>query len=127
MKMAKMLGAATGLLLMASPALAEQTEGEIGYVKGSLGYDALVAGDNETALKQLEAAKHVGENDPARLINLGQAYVRIGRLGDAATMFMAAMNSNRSLDLVLADGSVIESRKAAEIALGNLNNRMASR
>ncbi len=127
MKMAKMLSVAGGLLLISAPAEAAEAEGEIGYSKGALGYDALVAGDNETALEQLKAADGVHENDPARLINIGQAYVRTGRTGDAAKMFMAAMNSNRSFDLLLADGSVMNSREAAKKALNGLNNRIASR
>ena len=127
MKMAKMLGFVTGLLIAATPALAEAPEGEIGYAKGSLGYDALVPGDNKTALAQLEAAEDVSANDPARLINLGQAYLRSGRTGDAAEMFMAAMNNNRSFDLVLADGTVINSRKAAKLALRKMNNTLAAR
>lgn len=127
MKMAKMLGIATGLFVISAPVLAAEADGEIGYSKGSLGYDALIAGDNQTALKQLEAANNVKENDPARLINLGQAYARMGQTGDAAKMFMAAMNSNRSFDLLLADGTVINSRQAAKLALNSLNNRLASR
>ncbi|QJB68653.1 hypothetical protein [Parasphingorhabdus halotolerans] len=127
MKMAKMLGFATGLLIATTPTLAEAPEGEIGYAKGSLGYDALVAGDNQTALAQLEAADGVSANDPARFINLGQAYLRIGRTGDAAKMFMAAINSNRSFDLILADGTVINSREAAKLALHKINNTLAAR
>ena len=120
-------GLAIGLLAMSSPAFAGQSEGEIGYSKGALGYEALVAGDNITAVKQLEAADRVHKDDPARLINLGQAYARTGRKGDAAQMFMAAMNSNRGFDLVLADGAVMDSREAARLALANLNGRLASR
>lgn len=127
MKMAKMLGFATGLLIAATPVLAGGPDGEIGYAKGSLGYDALVAGDNQTAIAQLEAAKDVSINDPARLINLGQAYLRTGRTGDAAKMFTAAMNNNRNFDLVLADGTVINSRKAAKLALRKMNNTLAAR
>ncbi|NVD27881.1 hypothetical protein HUO14_08195 [Parasphingorhabdus flavimaris] len=127
MKTAKMLGIATGFLLVATPALAETPSGEIGYAKGALGYDALVAGDNQTALTQLEAADGVSANDPARLINLGQAYKRVGRAGDAAQMFRAAMNSNRSFDLVLANGTVVNSRKAAKLALSEMNTSLAAR
>ena len=127
MKTAKMLGIATGFLLVATPALAETPSGEIGYAKGALGYDALVAGDNHTALTQLEAADGVSANDPARLINLGQAYKRVGRAGDAAQMFRAAMNSNRSFDLVLANGTVVNSRKAAKLALSEMNTALAVR
>lgn len=127
MKKATILAMAAGLVMTATPALAEPANGEIGYAKGSLAYDALMAGENEMAVEQLEKAKNVNANDPARLINLGQAYARTGRLGDAASMFMAALNSNRSLDLVLADGTVMNSRDAARIALRDLNNQMASR
>lgn len=126
MKTAKIVGIAAGLLLMGAPAFA-QDSGEIGYAKGALGYDALVAGQNELALKQLEAAEKVDANDPARLINLGQVYARMGRTGDAARMFMAAMQSDRNFDLVLADGKVVKSREAANLALQNLNSRFATR
>jgi Tfp pilus assembly protein PilF len=126
MKTAKIIGIAAGILLMGTPAIA-QDSGEIGYAKGALGYDALVAGQNELALQQLEAAEKVDANDPARLINLGQVYARMGRTGDAARMFTAAMQSNRSFDLVLANGAVINSRDAADQALQNLNNLFAVR
>lgn len=127
MKMAKILGAATGLLMVSAPALAAQAQGEIGYTQGSLGYDALMAGENEKAVKQLETAEGISENDPARLINLGQAYARTGRTGEAAEMFMTAINSKHSFALVLSDGTVIDSREAAKLALSSLNHRVASR
>ncbi len=124
MKNAKKIAFAMGLTMAASPALAQAQEGEIGYAKGALAYDALMAGDNQAAVARLESSKL---KDPAVMINLGQAYARTGRTGDAAKMFTAAMNSNRSFDLVLADGQVINSRKAAAIALDDLNGRLASR
>lgn len=126
MKTAKIIGIAAGMLMLGTPALA-QDSGEIGYAKGALGYDALVAGDNEIALQQLEAAVRVDANDPARLINLGQVYARMGRTGDAARMFMTAMQSDRNFDLVLANGDVVNSRDAADQALQNLNSRFAGR
>jgi hypothetical protein len=127
MKTAKMLGIAAGFFMTVTPVLAEAPEGEIGYAKGALGYDALVAGDVHTAIAQLEAADGVSAKDPAWLINLGQAYKRTGRTGEAARMFTAAMNSNRSFDLVLADGTVINSRTAAKLALHRMNNMLAAR
>ena len=127
MKMVKILGAAAGLLIVSAPALVAPAEGEIGYSQGTLGYDALMAGDNETAVKQLETAEGISENDPARLINLGQAYARTGRTGEAAEMFMTAINSKHSFALVLSDGTVIDSREAAKLALNNLNHRLATR
>ncbi len=124
MKNARIIAVAMGLTMAAVPAVAQTQEGEIGYDRGALAYDALMAGDNEAAVAKLESGKLT---DPAVMINLGQAYARTGRSGDAAKMFVAAMNSNRSFDLVLADGQVINSRKAAEMALNNLNGRLASR
>lgn len=124
MKMMKNIAIAAGLTMAALPVLAQAQEGEIGYAKGALAYDALMSGDNQTAIAKLESGKLY---DPAMMINLGQAYARTGRSGDAAKMFTAAMNSNRSFDLVLSDGQVINSRKAAQMALNNLNGRLASR
>ena len=126
MKTAKIVGFTVGILLMGTSAIA-QDSGELGYAKGALGYDALIAGQNELALQQLEAAKKVDANDPARLINLGQVYARMGRTGDAARMFMAAIHSDRNFDLVLADGTVVKSRDAADQALQNLNSQFAVR
>ncbi|NRD88632.1 hypothetical protein C8024_02855 [Sphingopyxis sp. BSNA05] len=108
-------------------AASAQPAGEIGYETGALGYDALVAGDNALALQQLEASEREHAKDPARLINLGQTYARLGRTGDAARMFMAARDSSRNFDLVLANGDVINSRDAAELALRNLNEQIARR
>lgn len=127
MKTSKILGLAVILSLAPAPVLAETPVGEIGYSKGSLGYDALMAGQNDMALAQLEAARDVDADDPARLINLGQAYARVGRTGDAARMFIAAMQSRRSFDLLLANGEVMNSRDAARMAFDNLNDRIASR
>ncbi|WP_108812449.1 hypothetical protein [Sphingorhabdus sp. Alg231-15] len=124
MKNAKIMAFAIGLTMTVSPALAQAQEGEIGYDRGALAYDALMAGDNKAAVAKLESGKLT---DPAVMINLGQAYARTGRSGDAAKMFVAAMSSNRSFDLVLADGQVMNSRKAAEMALNDLNGRLASR
>ena len=126
MKSAKMIGITAGILLMGTPAIA-QDSGEIGYAKGALGYDALVAGQNELALQQLEAAEKVDASDPARLINLGQVYARMGRTGDAARAFMTAMESDRNFELILADGTVINSRDAADQALQKLDNQFAGR
>ena len=121
MKTAKIIGITAGLMLMGAPALA-QDSGEIGYAKGALGYDAL-----EVALQQLEAAEKVDATDPACLINLGQVYARMGRTGDAARMFMAAMQGDRHFDLLLANGEVVDSRDAADQALQKLNSQFAGR
>ena len=101
--------------------------GEIGYAIGSLGYDALVAGDNERAINQILTSEKVSRNDPARLINLGQAYARTGRTLEAKQMFTAAIVSRDEVDLILADGRVMSSKEAARQALAKLQARVASR
>ncbi len=124
MKMGKNITVAVGLAMIAMPAMAQGPDSEIGYAKGALAYEALISGDNQVAVQTLENSRL---NDPAVMINLGQAYARTGRSGDAAKMFVAAMNSNRSFDLILSDGQIINSRNAAKIALKNLNGKVASR
>lgn len=104
-----------------------QASGEIGYSRGSLGYDALMAGDNSRAIVQIMANEKPSRNDPARLINLGQAYARTGRIAEAARLFQAAIQSRQQIDLILSDGSVVNSREAAKQALAKLQSRVASR
>jgi lipopolysaccharide biosynthesis regulator YciM len=112
----------------AGVAQSEQTSGgEIGYSRGSLGYDALIAGDNNRAIAQILADDKVSRNDPARLINLGQAYARTGRISEAAQLFTSVIKSQNELDLIMADGSVMTSKDAAKQALAKLQSRMASR
>lgn len=116
--------------LAATPALAETkplpltqapAQQEVGYDRGALAYEALMAGNNTAALAKLEAATGDEANDPARQINLGRAYARVGRFADAEKMFKAAATSREPLMLVLADGRVINSAAAARQALVQLN------
>lgn len=86
-------------------------------------YEALAAGQNAAAIQQLTASD---SSDAARLINLGTAYARTGKPLEAAAMYRAAAASPR-YDLELADGSTLDSRMAARIALARLNARMDTR
>lgn len=101
--------------------------GEIGYAKGALGYDALVAGDSERAIKQILSNDEFSRHDPARLINLGQAYVRTGRTSEAERLFTHAIQSRDEVDLILADGRVMSSKVVARQALSSLQSRVATR
>jgi Flp pilus assembly protein TadD len=103
------------------------TDGEIGYARGSLGYDALISGDNDRAIAQILADAKISRNDPARLINLGQAYARTGRTAEAAELFASVIKSRNEVDLILANGDVINSKDAAKKALAKLQSRIASR
>jgi uncharacterized protein HemY len=100
---------------------------EISYPKGSIGYEALMRGDNERAVSQIMANEQVSKHDPAKLLNLGRAYARMGMTGKASGYFKAAMQSRDSVDLVLADGRVMNSKDAAREAYANLQTRVAAR
>jgi Flp pilus assembly protein TadD len=113
---------------MVSAAHAEPTvTGEVAYPKGSIGYEALMRGDNERAVSQIMKSERVSMRDPAKLLNLGRAYVRLGRTDEAAAMFMAAMQTRDSVELVLADGTIMNSKEAARMAYAGLPQRLATR
>lgn len=118
--------AALGLSALSAPTLA-QNAGEIGYARGSLGYDAIVAGDLQTAEAQIENARDIDTADPARLINLGYIHMRTGRTQTAQRLFEAARDSARPVMLVLANGEVISSRDVATRALGRIAPSLAAR
>lgn len=114
--------------LMGVAAHAEPTMNiETAYPKGSIGYEALVKGDNERAVSQILTSAQVSRHDPAKLLNLGRAYARLGRMDEASALFNIVMQSRDSVDLVLADGSVMNSKDAARRAYARLQPRLATR
>jgi len=100
---------------------------EISYPKGSIGYEALMRGDNARAISQIITSEQVSKHDPAKLLNLGRAYARMGMTEQAAGYFKAAMQVRESVELVLADGRVMDSKVAARAAYANLQRRVATR
>ncbi len=100
---------------------------ETAYPKGSIGYEALVTGDNARAVSQILASAQVSRHDPAKLLNLGHAYARLGRMDEASALFTVVMQSRDSVDLVLADGRVMNSKEAARKAYARLQPRLATR
>ncbi|MFN3618826.1 tetratricopeptide repeat protein [Sphingorhabdus sp.] len=100
---------------------------EVAYPKGSIGYEALIRGDNERAVTEIMTSGLVSKHDPAKLLNLGRAYARMGRTDEAAQMFRTAMLSRENVELVLADGRVVNSKDVARQAYANLQTRMAAR
>lgn len=117
---------ALGLALLLVPASVMAQSG-FDPVSLDVAYPALAAGQNRDAINQLLADKSIDANDPSRLINLGAAYARIGRADLAETMFRAAIKSDIRYDLELADGSMMDSRLAARLALSRLNKVYAAR
>lgn len=133
--------AALAALGMAAPAIAQPVQNraaanEIGYETGALGYAALLKGNYPVALEQMQAAEKqvspatshdLSRRDPARLINMGLAYAKMGDLALARTHYQAAIDSERSFDVILSDGRVMDSRVAARHALRRLDQGYASR
>lgn len=118
------------LAIVAASGVAHAAPGdgnEIRYPAGSIGYDALVAGDNERAINQITTSNRISRHDPAKLINLGQAYARTGRTAEAAVLFETAIASRKQFDLVLANGRVMSSKEAARQALAGLQTKFTSR
>ena len=103
----------------AVPAVA-QPHYEIGYDRGSLAFEALMANDNQRALEQLARDRSVPDTDPAKLINIGSAYARLGDFERAEEAYIAALNCKDEMDLLLADGREMNSRKVAKLALKKL-------
>jgi len=126
MKM-KLLGAfAAGAISVAVQAQPGAVD-EISYPRGSIGYEALMRGDNQRAISQIMASEQVSKHDPAKLLNLGRAYARIGQIEQAEGYFKAVMQARDSVDLVLADGRVMNSKVVAREAFANLQKRVATR
>lgn len=116
-------------LAAVAPAVAFAAPDEVvvvGVPDGCLAAGALVAGNFQKAAHRLEAVRPDSANDPARLINLGNAYAGLGRVKDAHDAYRAARFAPDSM-LVLADGSEGSSRDIARRAMGRLEASFAMR
>lgn len=112
-----------GVLLSQSAAL---TEPQIGIIEQvDVAYQEMTTGATDAAIAQLRVR---AGNDAAALINLGTAYARKGMQREAKAAFEAAMTADR-YELQLADGSWMDSRRAARIAAARLDasNSFAAR
>lgn len=116
---------ALAALTVSVPALAN--DAEINYPKGSLGYSALLAGDNEGAIRSIKSDANVRHGDPAQMLNLGLAYERTGDFDAARRQYREVLSQTRSTKLVLSNGAVVESHDLAEKGLGRVETQMASR
>jgi Flp pilus assembly protein TadD len=98
----------------------------VGVPDGKLAANALTSGRFAAAERKLAAMPVFGENDPARLINLGNAYAGLGKMAQAREAYRAARFAPE-LTLVLANGDEESSRTVAARALGRLNPSYAMR
>ena len=105
-----------GALLSQASMLAVPQQG--GIEKVDVAYEALAQGRTDAAIEQLRAG---AGSDPAALINLGSAYARKGMRAEALECFNAAVASDEQYELQLADGSWMNSRRAARTAIARLD------
>ena len=108
------LAAAENVPVIGAPEGTEQHE---------VAYDALANGEAREAVANLEALRAENPGDPALLINLGSAYAELGDFARAAECYRAAADSEVRYQLELADGSWVDSRRAAQTALRLLEQR----
>lgn len=111
--------------LIASAVLANTSAPSITVDAGAdrvdVAYEELMRGQPEAAILKIQSNKKLDVDEPAALINLGSAYARLGRTSEAQACYRSAIASNNRYDLELADGSWMDSRRAARLAVKMLN------
>ena len=113
MKMLSVL-AVLGIAASATASFAQAVED--GYPRGSLAVAAIERGDWARA-EQLLNGPLVDRDDPARLLNLGQVYLRTGRHAEALAAFRAARDSSRHVQVGTLSGRFVSTRDVARDAL----------
>ncbi|WP_147391832.1 hypothetical protein [Pelagerythrobacter aerophilus] len=83
--------------------------------------EELIAERNEVAIERIEANDRLDRDDPARLINLGIAHAREGRVQEARQMFRKVAGSDAAMRLELTGGEWVDSRDLARRALRMLD------
>lgn len=89
-------------------------------------YEQVATGESQAAIDRLELLLSENPEDPALLINLGTALQQAGDLEKAADAYRAASESKTRYRLELADGSWVDSRRAARRALMAVEDRMVA-
>ncbi len=112
----------SALLAQSAFSIAQDTQPED---RTNVGYAELSQGQPDDAIKAIEANRALDSEDPAALINLGNAYARMGETAKALSSYRAAIDSDTRYDLELSDGRWMDSRKAARLALRALKDNMA--
>lgn len=90
---------------------------EQGYERGSLGVAAIAREDWDAAERNINEARSVRADDPARLINLGRVYMATGRRSEALAAWRRALASERQLMVETITGEVISTHELARRAL----------
>lgn len=82
-----------------------------------VGYRELVDQRPADAIRRIAANRSLAADEPAALINLGTARARLGDRAAAAGHYRSALASRQRYDLELADGTWLDSRAAARLAI----------
>jgi tetratricopeptide (TPR) repeat protein len=105
---------ASALLAQSAFAIVQENNSED---RADVGYEELANGNPRAAIESIESNRNLESDDPAALINLGNAYARLGKTDKALNYYRAAIASDTRYELELADGSWMDSREAARKAL----------
>jgi hypothetical protein len=125
----KRAAAIFGLVLVALvPAAASAADETIvvGVSDRGLASAALASGDYRGAARRLEGLRSDFADDPARLINLGNAYAGMGKVKAARHAYKAAGFAPDTI-LITADGQQSFSRELAQRAMSRLQTAYAMR
>lgn len=115
-------GSAFSLPALAAPGDLTET----GTTDKRLEASALTSGQYAKAVRRLSTARFGTASDPARLINLGNAYAGMGRKAEARTFYLSALRQPDST-VMLADGTDESSQVVARRALDRLQPGYAMR
>lgn len=99
---------------------------ENGYNPGALAVAAIDRGDWRRAEELLMRMNGVGEDDPARLINLGKVYMETGRPGMALSAWRQALASDRHLMVETIGGQWVSTEDLARKALARHGDSLRS-
>ncbi len=117
--LAALLSTQAGIADQAPEQAVEQTD---------VAYEELASGQTDLAIARIEAQLNDNPDDPALLINLGSAWAAKGEFDKAADFYERAARSDVRYRMELADGNWVDSRRAARLALANIEEqRLAMR
>ncbi len=83
------------------------------------GFQAIAAGDYQTAERTLLNERRIFPNRPELMINLATVYARTGRATEAATLYRAAIDAE-DVEMAMPNGDVTSSRVVAQRGLHRL-------
>lgn len=125
-KVAVLMGLALAAMV---PGMAQAASDDVivrAVPESGLAASALLARDYGKAAERLQAVWPDNINDPARLINLGNAYAGMGRMADARKAYRAVSYVPDTM-LLLANGTEESSRSIAQRAARRIETSYAMR